>query len=104
MTTTTLPTRAEIPVEFTWDLASIFPTPASWEASLAGVNARLTETRRFQGHLGEDAEKLADWLEHWQALLKEMQQVVMYAVLDYSTDTHNPAAAARKAPATPAAT
>jgi oligoendopeptidase F len=100
MTTTTLPTRAEIPVEFSWDLASIFPTPASWEASLAGVNARLTETRRFQGHLGEDAEKLADWLEHWQALLKEMQQVVMYAVLDYSTDTHNPAAAARKAQAT----
>ena len=75
MTTTTLPTRAEIPVEFTWDLASIFPTPASWEASLAGVNARLTETRRFQGHLGEDAEKLADWLEHWQALLKEMQSL-----------------------------
>ena len=31
--TTTLPPRNEVPVEQTWDLDSIFATPADWEAA-----------------------------------------------------------------------
>ncbi len=29
----TLPTRSDIPLEQTWDLASVFPTPLEWEAA-----------------------------------------------------------------------
>ena len=37
MSTATVPLRSEIPVEYTWDLASIFPTPAAWEAQLDAI-------------------------------------------------------------------
>ncbi len=100
MATTTVPARSEIPVEFTWDLTSIYPTPAAWEAKLAEVKARLVETRQFEGRLSEGPTVLAEWLAHYQELMAETQRLVMYAALDYSTDTNNQEAAARAAQAT----
>ncbi|MFZ1768790.1 MAG: oligoendopeptidase F, partial [Caldilinea sp.] len=50
--------------------------------------------------LGEGPDVLAEWLAHFQDLLKDTQRLVMYASLDYSTDTNNQAAAARTAQAT----
>jgi oligoendopeptidase F len=100
MTTTTVPSRAQIPVEHTWNLASIYPTPADWEAKLAEIKEQLAVTRQFQGTLGESPDVLADWLAHLQDLMVHSQRVVMYASLDYSTDTSNQAAAARTAQAT----
>ena len=29
----TLPLRSQVPIEETWDLESIFPTPSDWEAA-----------------------------------------------------------------------
>lgn len=100
MTTTTVPLRSEIPVEYTWDLASIYATPADWEAKLAEIKERLALTQQFQGRLGESPDLLADWLEHYQALMADTQRVVMYAQLDYSVDTNNQVAAERVARAT----
>ncbi|MCB0135800.1 MAG: oligoendopeptidase F [Caldilineaceae bacterium] len=100
MATATVPARNEIPVEHTWDLANIFPTPADWEAKLANVKARLPEIRQYQGRLGEGPDALAGWLETYQDLMRDTHRVVMYALLDYSTDTNNQAAAARAAQGT----
>lgn len=100
MATTVVPVRSEIPIEHTWDLTNIFATPAAWEAKLAEIKARLVQTREFQGRLGEGPAQLATWLAHLQALMADTQRVVMYASLDYSTDTNNQAAAARTAQAT----
>jgi len=100
MTTQTVPARNEIPVEHTWDLANIFPTPADWEAKLAEIKARLPAIRRFQGLLREGPETLAAWLETYQDLMWDTHRVVMYAALDYSTDTNNQAASARSAQGT----
>jgi len=100
MTTAIVPARSEIPVESTWDLTNIYPTPADWEAKLAEVKARLAHTRQFQGRLGEGPVVLAEWLAHLQALMADTQRLVMYVSLDYSTDTNNQAAAARAAQAT----
>lgn len=100
MMDTTVRSRAEIPLEHTWDLASIFPSPAEWDAKLTEIKERLSSARAFQGRLGESPEVLAEWLEFFQALMVDMQRVTMYATLDYSTDTNNQAAAARTAQAT----
>lgn len=100
MTTATVPARADVPTEHTWDLTNIYPTPAHWEAKLTEVKDLLPAIRQFQGHLGDGPEKLADWLERYQALMADTQRLVMYASLDYSTDTNNQAAAARTAQAT----
>ena len=100
MTTATVPARSEIPVEYTWDLTNIYPSPAEWEATLTEVKARLAHTRQFQGRLREGPAVLAEWLAHFQALMADTQRLVMYAALDYSTDTNNQPAAARNAQAT----
>ncbi|HAJ36507.1 MAG TPA: oligoendopeptidase F, partial [Chloroflexi bacterium] len=100
MAAATVFARSEIPVEYTWDLTNIYPSPAEWEATLAEVKARLASTRQFQGRLGESPAVLAEWLAHLQALMAETQRLVMYAALDYSTDTTNQVAAARAAQAT----
>lgn len=100
MTDTIVRSRAEIPVEHTWDLASIYPTPADWDAKVSEIKQRLATTRTFQGRLSESPDTLAEWLEHLQALMVDTQRVMMYAALDYSTDTNNQAAAARTAQAT----
>ncbi len=100
MTSMTVPSRDEIPIEYTWNLANIYQTPAQWDAKLAEVKARLEVARGFQGKLGESPDTLAAWLECYQELMKDTQRVVMYASLDYSTDTNNQAAAARTAQAT----
>ena len=95
MSTNTVPLRSEIPVEQTWDLASIFATPADWETHLAAFKARLPQTRSFVGHLGDSPAKLVEWMAVYQDLLRDAQRLAMYAFLDYSTDTNVQAAAAR---------
>lgn len=95
MSTATVPLRSEIPVEHTWDLASIFATPAEWETQLATLKARLPQAQAYAGHLGNSPAKLAEWLQVYQDLLRDTQRLAMYAFLDYSTDTGDQAAAAR---------
>jgi oligoendopeptidase F len=100
MSRTTIPTRSEVPVEHTWDLTSIFATPAAWESALAQVTAQLPVIATFQGHLGDDPGKLAEWFTTWQALMRDIQRIVMYAQLEYSGDTGNQEAVARVGRAT----
>jgi oligoendopeptidase F len=95
MPQTTIPTRAEILVEHTWDLISIFVTPAAWEAAVEQIPAQLKTIATFQGHLADSPSKLAEWFTTWQFLLRNIRQILMYAHLDYSGDTGNQEAVAR---------
>jgi oligoendopeptidase F len=49
----TLPKRGEVQKEYTWNLESIYPTDADWEADFARVVALLPEVRSYEGKLGE---------------------------------------------------
>ncbi|HLG73873.1 MAG TPA: hypothetical protein VK009_25925 [Chloroflexota bacterium] len=63
MPTATLPSRSEIPVEFTWDLESIYPSAQAWEDDFRGLEARLPELAGYEGQLGSSARKLAEGLK-----------------------------------------
>jgi oligoendopeptidase F len=89
------PLRAEIPVEHTWDLASIYGAPEAWEATRLEVRERLPHVRGYAGRLGEGPAILAAWLDEYQALMRDAQRLAMYAYLDAATDATNQAAAAR---------
>ncbi|MCX6048939.1 MAG: oligoendopeptidase F [Chloroflexi bacterium] len=95
MSQVTIPSRAEIPVEHTWDTASIFPTPEAWDATFEAVVAQLPALQAFQGHIGDSPTRLADWLEMAQSLTLNVQRIGMYAFLEYSVDTSNQTAVAR---------
>ena len=88
-------TRAEIPAQHTWDTASIFATPADWEAAVTRLQAAVAEAGRFAGHLGDGPDALAGFLAESDAIQRQLARVFVYASLTYSVDTNDQEAAAR---------
>ncbi len=95
MSTTKVALRSEIPVEYTWDLASIYSSPGEWETTLAEVKERLPHVRAYAGRLGEGPGMLAAWMDEYQALMRDAQRLAMYAFLGSATDATDQEAAAR---------
>src|SRR5512136_2281236 len=95
MQSTTLPSRSEVPLEQTWDLASIFLTPNDWDSACSQLNAMLPELAAFQGHLGDSPHKLLDFIQLYQQAGTIMGKINVYASNAYAVDTLDQAAAAR---------
>ena len=91
----TLRPRSEIPVEHTWDAASVFPTDQAWELAFRQIDETLPPLQRFAGRLGEGPATLADWFEKVQDLYRTVRQVVVYAQLGHTADTMDQDASAR---------
>jgi oligoendopeptidase F len=92
---TTLPLRSEVPVEQTWDLASVYNTPADWEAACAELKAQLPVLAAFRGRLAEGPATLLAFLEPMQAAGVLMGKIMVYAFNGASVDTGDQTAAAR---------
>jgi oligoendopeptidase F len=89
-------TRAEIPTERTWDTASIFATPADWEAAVARLGADVAEAATFEGRLAEGPDTLARFLLASDDVQRQAARVAVYANLTYSVDTTDQESAARR--------
>src|SRR3954463_2633557 len=86
--------RAEIPVEYTWDTASVYTSHADWEAELARVAAQLPDLAAFQGQLGSSPERLAEWLDTAERLMNRGARLYFYARMFHNVDTTAQAALA----------
>ncbi len=95
MGTVALPPRDEVPVEETWDLASIFDSLEEWEVAYREARERLAEIEVFAGRLAESAQTLAQCLDVWQEVMRLVEQVAVYASLASSVDVSDQEAAAR---------
>ena len=93
--TTTLPSRSEVPLEQTWDLASIFPTPKDWEAACNQLASMLPTLSAYQGHLGEAPGELLEFIQLFQEAGTLMGKINVYASNAYSVNTLDQDAAAR---------
>lgn len=92
--TATLPSRAEVPEEYTWDIASIYPDHAAWESDAQIFEARLAEVARFRGRLGDAPETLLAWLRLADDLRVMARRLFVYGHMCFDTDTANQEAAA----------
>ena len=92
---TALPPRSEVPVEQTWDLDSIYPTPADWEAACVELTAQLPALAAFSGRLTEGPATLLAFLEPLQAAGILAGKIIVYAFNGASVDTGDQTAAAR---------
>jgi oligoendopeptidase F len=90
-----VPERSEIPVEYTWDAASVFASDDDWAAAVNMVASRMEELAVYRGHLAEGPAILADYLTLAEALLRTTAQVGVYARMFYSVNTADAAAQAR---------
>lgn len=82
-----IPLRAEVPLEDTWDLTILYPTPESWAAGLAKLQESFPGIAQFRGKIGESAETLRDCLEFEKALDLQSERLGHYASLKASEDS-----------------
>lgn len=92
MTTATqkVPTRAEAPVEFTWDLSVVFPDVAAWEQELAAVEEQANQLAALQGSLGQGPEHLARVLALRDEVGQRLYALYIYASHRKDTDATDP--------------
>ncbi|RLS34459.1 MAG: oligoendopeptidase F [Planctomycetota bacterium] len=94
MTTTSsehsLPPRSDVPAADTWDLSSLFPSDAEWEAALAVWEAGISGFARFVGTLGASPEALAACLDHDLEFDRSGDRLGTYAHLRASEDQGAP--------------
>lgn len=79
-------TRAEVPVEQTWDLRALFDSNEAWTAEVDAISGDVKTVTQFKGRLGEGAKTLLDCLEALESLNKRIIRVSTYAYLRTSTD------------------
>jgi len=91
---TTLRARAEIPVEHTWDVESVFPSDAAFTAELARVQALLLEIERFRGRLGDGPATLAAFLDASEQVSRALDRIAVYSMMRSSVDASDEVAAA----------
>ncbi len=92
---TQVPPRSEIPVQYTWDTASIFPSDQAWEAEMEQVIVQLSELAAYRGRLGDGPETLADWMESVQLVLRSLGKISVYASNNHNVDTTDQAGTAQ---------
>src|SRR5436190_4496048 len=85
--TTALPTRAEIPAQYTWDMTTVYPADADWESDFASMPTMLDELETCKGRLGSDAGTLLAFMKLSDSINQRMARIAVYALLRRDEDT-----------------
>jgi oligoendopeptidase F len=93
--TGTLPTRAEIPINRTWDRSVIFTDDAAWENALIELTNQLPTVTDLKDKLGDSAENLLAGLVAMGLLRQRAMHLMVYAHMGYYVDTSNQTEAAK---------
>lgn len=95
-----LHSRAQIPPEYTWDLASVFPSVEAWESESLRLKGCVERFKTFEGTLAQlsplDLYNFLDWSDQTSAAAG---RVMVYASLDHAGDTRVAAPIERRAKA-----
>ncbi len=78
--------RADIPGEYRWSLANLYPDPAAWEAAYAKTEARLATLAPCAGTLSKDAATLRQCLDQVFDVKREVLRLAVFADADFTTD------------------
>ncbi len=79
METKTIPTRAEVPAAYKWDLEVIFPQDTQWEDEFSQVSPLVDQLKAFQGRLGESADTLLAALKLRDDISHRLERLFAYA-------------------------
>jgi oligoendopeptidase F len=87
--------RADVPVDATWNLDDLFADEAAWEAEYQAVHQASDAFAGYQGRLGTDAATLLQCLDAMESAQTRLMRVGTFANLRISQDaTHPPYQAA----------
>ena len=86
-----VPQRSEIPEQYTWNTADLFPSDEAWQAAYDEAQDLIPTVAAYAGRLGESAATLYQYLEDGIALERKMDLLMNYAQRKYDQDTREPA-------------
>ncbi len=89
MTLQALKNRSEIPIEFTWNLASIFPNDEDWERDFQALQQRLPELEALKGTLAQSGQALLTVLSKRDEIFEKLERLYVYASMRRDEDTTN---------------
>jgi len=84
-----LPKRSQVKAADQWDLSSLFPDDAAWEAAFTKWDKRIAGYEKFRGTLGDDPKSLAACLKFDIAMDRDGERLGTYAFLKTAEDTAN---------------
>ncbi len=84
------PTRAEVPLESTWDLGDLFADEAAWEAAVGDVDEARAALAAHQGRLASSAAALLAGLEAVESVQARLMRVASFAHLRNAQDGTDP--------------
>ena len=84
-----LPARAEVKVEDTWDLSSLFSSDEAWEKAFEAWQKQIKGYAAFTGKLAESAEKLGECIAFDLDVERQGDRLGTYAALKVSEDQSN---------------
>ena len=87
----TVPARADVPSESTWNHESVFPSFDAWRDEYQAALAALSEIAPYQGTLAQSPERLAEWFDLHQAIARRVSTLFMYPVMWQACDGNNEA-------------
>lgn len=87
--------RAEIPAEFRWDFAAIYPSWEAWEGDMKRLDTRMDAFIALKGTLGEGAAQLLKAYQDYDEIGKLQYRLYRYPQLQRDVDTRDQAVAAR---------
>jgi oligoendopeptidase F len=74
---------------YVWDLSSLYPDRAAWEAERATIDPKLKVIGKLRGTLGRNPKSLADGLDQVSDLRARAAKMAVYGLLVTSVDTHS---------------
>lgn len=92
-----IPTRDQVAVNDTWNLAALYADAAAWGADFAALQGRYEGMARFKGKVGESARALCEALEFEKSLSLQIERLYHYASLKSAEDSSNSENLAREA-------
>ena len=81
------PSRDQIPLEDTWDLTLLYPTPEKWSEDFLALQSSYTGLAKFKGRVGESAQTLCESLELEGKFNLQIERLYHYAMLKMSEDS-----------------
>ncbi len=89
--------RADVPMEQTWNLDDLFASDAAWSAEMAAIDAARGAVVPYQGRLAEGCATLLACLNVVESLQQRYSRVAIFAYLRNAQDGSNPQSQANAA-------
>ena len=89
MSSSPIPTRADIPESDKWDLTPLFTDVGKWQEDFAWIQQTYPKLQDWKGRVGESAQTLAEVLELEKSLEQKIERVYHYVSLQLAEDGTN---------------